>query len=26
VAVDAKGNLLVADDVGGRVWRVSAKP
>jgi len=26
VAVDGKGDLLVADDVGGRVWRVSAKP
>jgi glucose/arabinose dehydrogenase len=25
VAVSAKGDLLVADDVGGRVWRVSPK-
>ncbi len=24
VAIDGKGDLLVADDVGGRVWRVSA--
>jgi glucose/arabinose dehydrogenase len=24
VAVDGKGGLLVADDVGNRVWRVSA--
>ncbi len=26
VAIDAKGALLVADDVGNVVWRVSAKP
>jgi glucose/arabinose dehydrogenase len=25
VAVDGKGALLVADDVGGRVWRVTAQ-
>lgn len=25
VAIDARGALLVADDVGGRVWRVSAR-
>ena len=25
VAVDGKGALLVADDVGGRVWRVTAE-
>ena len=24
VAIDSKGDLLVADDVGGKVWRVSA--
>jgi hypothetical protein len=24
LAVDAKGALLVADDVGGAVWRVTA--
>jgi glucose/arabinose dehydrogenase len=24
VAIDAQGALLVADDVGNRVWRVSA--
>ena len=26
VAIDAHGDLLVADDVGGRVWRVTAGP
>jgi glucose/arabinose dehydrogenase len=26
VAIDAQGALLVADDVGNSVWRVSAKP
>ena len=26
VAIDSKGGLLVADDVGNVVWRVSAKP
>lgn len=26
VAFDKRGDLLVADDVGGRVWRVSATP
>jgi glucose/arabinose dehydrogenase len=26
VALDARGDLLVTDDVGGMVWRVSAKP
>jgi len=26
VATDGRGGLLVADDVGGRVWRVSAAP
>ena len=26
VALDKKGALLVADDVGNVVWRVSAKP
>jgi len=26
VAIDAKGALLVADDVGNRIWRVTAKP
>ncbi len=26
VAIDAKGGLLVADDVGNRVWRVTAAP
>ena len=26
VAIDAKGALLVADDVGNRVWRVAATP
>ena len=24
VAIDAQGALLVADDVGNRIWRVSA--
>jgi glucose/arabinose dehydrogenase len=26
VALDAQGALLVADDVGNTVWRVSAAP
>ena len=26
VAIDKQGDLLVADDVGNKVWRVSAKP
>ena len=26
VAVDRRGALLVADDVGNRVWRVTAAP
>jgi glucose/arabinose dehydrogenase len=26
VALDGKGGLLVADDVGNRVWRVAAVP
>ena len=26
VAIDARGALLVADDVGNVIWRVSAKP
>jgi glucose/arabinose dehydrogenase len=26
VAIDGKGALLVADDVGNRIWRVTAKP
>ena len=26
VAIDARGGLLVADDVGNVIWRVSAKP
>ena len=26
VAVDGKGGLLIADDVGNRIWRVSAGP
>jgi glucose/arabinose dehydrogenase len=26
VLIDSQGDLLVSDDVGNRVWRVSAKP
>jgi len=26
VAVDARGALLVADDVGNAIWRVTAAP
>ena len=26
VAIDAQGALLVADDVGNRIWRLSAAP
>lgn len=26
VAINARGALLVADDVGNVIWRVSAKP
>ena len=26
VVIDKQGDLLVADDVGNKVWRVSAKP
>jgi len=26
VALDSQGALLVTDDVGNKVWRVSAKP
>ena len=26
VAIDKRGALLVADDVGNRIWRVSAAP
>ncbi len=26
VAIDATGALLVADDVGNRIWRVSGAP
>jgi glucose/arabinose dehydrogenase len=26
VALDSQGALLVSDDVGNKVWRVSAKP
>jgi len=25
LAIDKKGNLLIADDVGNRVWRISSK-
>jgi glucose/arabinose dehydrogenase len=25
LAIDKKGNLLVADDVGNRVWRITSK-
>jgi glucose/arabinose dehydrogenase len=25
LAIDSKGNLLVADDVGNRIWRISSK-
>ncbi len=26
LAIDSKGNLFIADDVGNRIWRVSLKP
>jgi glucose/arabinose dehydrogenase len=25
LAIDKKGNLLVADDVGNRVWRITSR-
>jgi glucose/arabinose dehydrogenase len=25
LVIDKKGNLLVADDVGNRVWRITSK-
>jgi glucose/arabinose dehydrogenase len=25
LVIDKKGNLLIADDVGNRVWRVTSK-